>query len=83
MSVMDDVCATMHAQTDGADSKLLEVRTNGSSELTFPADVSRGDFQIKFWTEDVYLATFQGIITVQSSIRTPALNLSHNHEHSP
>ncbi|XP_065188525.1 unconventional myosin-If-like [Sycon ciliatum] len=24
VSVMDDVCATMHAQTDGADSKLLE-----------------------------------------------------------
>jgi myosin-1 len=35
MSVLDDVCATMHAQSEGADGKLLEVRGHSKFSTFF------------------------------------------------
>lgn len=33
MLVLDDICATMHAQSEGADVKLLEVRHQWNSSV--------------------------------------------------
>ena len=37
MAVLDDVCATMHGQSEGADSKFVQVRPNRALRLSRPS----------------------------------------------
>ena len=52
MAVLDDVCATMHAQSDGADYKFVEKASGAvSSNAHFTA--LQGAFMIKHYAGNV------------------------------
>jgi len=57
MAVLDDVCATMHAQSDGADYKFVEKASGAvSSNAHFTA--LQGAFMIKHYAGNVRRAFF-------------------------